>query len=74
MKKEALNKACSEIAKNVKRLKKKNHLSKSDLVRETGLDYHTIAKIESGRTPDPRISTIKKIADAFKEPLEELIK
>jgi len=74
MKKETLNKTHSEISKNVKRLKKKKHLSKSDLVRKTGLDYHTIAKIESGRTPDPRISTIKKIADAFKEPLEELIK
>lgn len=74
MTKKEVSKKNSEIAKNVKRLKKEKGLSKSDLVRETGLDYHTIAKIESGKTPDPRISTIKKIADVFNVSIEDLIR
>lgn len=67
------NKDISKIAENVKRLKKEKGLSKSDLVRETGLDYHTIAKIESGKTPDPRINTVIKIATALNKTLDQLI-
>jgi transcriptional regulator with XRE-family HTH domain len=63
----------SKIAENVKRLKKEKGLSKSDLVRETGLDYHTIAKIENGKTPDPRINTVIKIAAALKKTLDQLV-
>lgn len=63
----------SKIAENVKRLKKEKGLSKSDLVRKTGLDYHTIAKIENGKTPDPRINTVIKIAAALKKTLDQLV-
>lgn len=63
-----------KIAENIKRLKKEKGFSKSDLVRETGLDYHTIAKIENGRTPDPRVSTIIKISKVLKVSLDDLAK
>ena len=63
----------SKIAENVKRLKKEKGFSKSDLVRKTGLDYHTIAKIENGKTPDPRINTVIKIAAALKKTLDQLV-
>ena len=68
------NKAVSKIGENLKRIKKAKGFSKSDLVRQTDLDYHTIAKIENGVTPDPRISTLIKIANALKEPIGNLIK
>jgi len=63
-----------KIIRNLKRLKKDPRWSQSDLSRETNLAYHTIAKIETGATPDPRISTVLKIAAAFKVPIEDLIK
>lgn len=73
MKKKTKNKEISKIAENVKRLKKEKGFSKSDLVRETGLDYHTIAKIENGKTPDPRINTVIKIAAALNKTLDQLV-
>lgn len=63
----------SKIAENLKKIRCGKRVSKSKLVAETGLDYHTIAKIENGLTPDPRIGTLKKIADALKVPVDSLI-
>ena len=64
----------SKIAQNLKKLKKTHHLSQSDLCKKADLAYHTVAKIENGATPDPRISTMIKLAAAFQVPVEELIK
>lgn len=63
-----------KISENLKKLKKQNNLSQSDLCKKADLAYHTIAKIENGATPDPRISTIKKLAKALEVTVEELIK
>jgi len=65
-------KRLSKIAENIKKLKKEKGLSQSDLCKKTDLAYHTIAKIENGSTPDPRLSTVKKIADALGVTLERL--
>jgi transcriptional regulator with XRE-family HTH domain len=64
----------SKIAANLKKLKEEHGLSQSDLCKKTDLAYHTIAKIENGKTSDPRVSTIQKIAKAFNVPVEKLIK
>jgi transcriptional regulator with XRE-family HTH domain len=64
----------SKISGNIKKLLKKNGLSKSDLVRETGLDYHTIAKIARGVTPDPRVHTVEKLANALGVTINQLLK
>ena len=69
----AKKKRLSKIAENIKKLKKEQGLSQSDLCKKADLAYHTIAKIESGSTPDPRISTVKKIAEALGVTLEKLI-
>ncbi len=61
------------LRKNFKRLKG-DKWKQSSLSWETRLAYHTIAKIESGATKDPRISTLKKIADAFNVSLDQLVK
>lgn len=55
-------------------IRKQVEVSKSDLVRETGLDYHTISKIERGVTPDPRVHTVEKIADALGVSINQLLK
>jgi len=67
------NRGVSKISENVKRLKKEKGFSKSYLVRKTDLDYHTIAKIENGITPDPRISTVIKIAKVLAVSIDDLI-
>lgn len=74
MQKNLNEKAHSKIGVNIKKFTKKNGFSKSELVRRTGLDYHTIAKIERGVTPDPRVHTVVKIATALGITVEDLIK
>lgn len=74
MKKKLAKNQLSKIAKNLRRFRIEKHLSKSKLVTKTGLDYHTIAKIENGRTPDPRVHTMVKIANALETTVEELVK
>jgi len=66
------NQKVSKLGKNIGKFKKEKGFSKSELVRRTGLDYHTIAKIERGITPDPRINTVLKIAHALEKTVEEL--
>ncbi len=63
----------SKIAENLKKLKKEHRLSQSDLCKKADLAYHTVAKIENGATPDPRISTIIKLAGALQVPIDELV-
>jgi len=74
MQKNLSEKVHSKIGVNIKKFSKRNGLSKSELVRRTGLDYHTIAKIERGVTPDPRVHTVVKIASALGITVEELVK
>ena len=73
MKKKQAKKEPTKIAENLRKLRAKKRLSKSKLVSATGLDYHTIAKIENGRTPDPRVHTMVKIALALETSVEELV-
>ena len=65
------NKAIPKIAENFKKHRK--GISKSELVRRTGLDYHTLSKIESGNTPNPRINTVVKIAAALDKTLDQMV-
>jgi DNA-binding Xre family transcriptional regulator len=64
----------SQISKNIKKIIKEKKISKSTLVMKTGLDYHTISKIENGATPDPRINTVIKLVRALEISLDDLIK
>ena len=59
---------------NIKKHRQKLGLSQDKLSKLTGLTLHTIAKIESGATLDPRIETAKRIADALKSSLDDLVK
>ena len=49
-------------------------ISQDKLSKLAGITLHTITKIESGATPDPRIETIKKIADALGVSVDNLLK
>ncbi len=69
-----MSKQESKIGKNIKKYRKKLGISQDILSKRADLAYHTIAKIEAGSTPDPRIETVKKIADALGITLDDLMK
>ena len=53
-------KEISIIAKNIKKYREKKGVFQDKLSKLAGITLHTITKIESGATPDPRIETVKK--------------
>ena len=69
-----MSKQKSKIGKNMKKYRKKVGISQDVLSKRADLAYHTIAKIEAGSTPDPRIETVKKIADALGVTIDDLMK
>ena len=69
-----MSKQKSKIGKNMKKYRKKLGISQDMLSKRANLAYHTIAKIEAGSTPDPRIETVKKIADALGVTIDDLMK
>lgn len=64
----------SKIGENIKKCRLKLGMSQDALSKKADLAFHTIAKIESGATPDPRIETVKSIAGALGVSLDDLTK
>ena len=69
-----MSKQKSTIGDNIKKYRNKLGISQDVLSKRANLAFHTIAKIEAGSTPDPRIETVKKIADALGITLDDLMK
>ena len=61
------------LAKRVKELRNKFKITQDKLARKADIPFSTLAKIESGYTPNPSMETLIKIADAFELGLDELI-
>jgi putative transcriptional regulator len=62
------------IARNIKRYRGEHGISQDKLSKLAGVTLHTITKIEAGKTSDPRVETMRRIADALKVSIDELIK
>ena len=69
-----MSKQKSTIGDNIKKHRNKLGISQDVLSKRANLAFHTIAKIEAGSTPDPRIETVKKIADALGVLLDDLMR
>ena len=69
-----MSNAKTTIGDNIRKYRKKLGISQDILSKKANLAFHTIAKIEAGSTPDPRIETVKKIADALGVTLDDLMK
>lgn len=69
-----MSKEISIIAKNIKKYRAKMAISQDKLSKLAGITLHTITKIESRATLDPRIETVKKIADALGVSIDDLMK
>lgn len=62
------------LAKNIKKLRKNKGISQDKLSKLASVTLHTITKIEIGATLDPRIVTVKKIADSLETSIDALLK
>jgi len=62
------------IAKNIKKYRNKLKISQDKLSKLAGVTLHTLTKIETGATLDPRIETLKKIAKGLNVSVDNLIK
>ncbi|MCK5306887.1 MAG: helix-turn-helix transcriptional regulator [Candidatus Omnitrophica bacterium] len=62
------------LSKNIKQLRKKYNLSQEQLAQKAGITYSTLIKIESGLNKNPTLDTLRKIADALKVGVDNLIK
>jgi transcriptional regulator with XRE-family HTH domain len=62
------------IAKNIKKYRDKLGISQDKLSKLAGVTLHTLTKIETGSTPDPRIETLKKIAKGLGVSVNGLLK
>ena len=69
-----MSKELSAIAKNIKKYRAKLGISQDKLSKLAGITLHTITKIESGATSDPRIETVKKIAGGLGVSVDDLLK
>lgn len=62
------------ISENIKKQRAKLGISQDRLSKMANVTYNTIIKIESGATSNPRVETLKLIADALKVGIDDLMK
>ncbi len=62
-----------KIASNLAELLRKRCIKTNQLAHHIGIPMMTIRRLLSGETGDPRISTLKCIADYFEVSVDELI-
>ncbi len=62
------------LAKNIKKYRNKLGISQDKLSKLANITLHTLTKIESGATADPRIETVNRIANALGVSLDDLMK
>jgi len=61
------------LAKNIRKSRMGLGLSQDKLSKLAGVTLHTITKIESEATLDPRVETVKRIADALGCTIDSLV-
>ncbi|RLG12146.1 hypothetical protein DRN69_07025 [Candidatus Pacearchaeota archaeon] len=69
-----MSKELPTIAKNIKKYRDKLGISQDKLSKLASVTLHTLTKIETGSTPDPRIETLKKIAKGLGVSVNDLLK
>ena len=63
----------TKISENIKKYRAKLGISQDKLSKLADVTYTTIIKVESGATSNPRVETLKKIADALKVGIDDLM-
>lgn len=62
-----------QLITNLQKLMREHHISEAELSRQTEVPQPTLHKILSGKTADPRISTLKILADFFEISVDDLL-
>lgn len=64
----------STISKNIKKYRKDLGITQDKLSKLANITYNTLIKIESGATYNPRVETLKQIADALGVSIDDLMR
>lgn len=64
----------SRIGNNLKKYRLKSGLSQGDLAIKAEVTFHTISKIETGATNDPRALTLEKLVKVLDIKIDDLLK
>ena len=62
-----------KLSENLQRLLKEHRVSENTIAQALGIPVMTVRRIVSGETTDPRISTLKLLADYFSVFVDSLI-
>ena len=62
------------IENNIKKIRKNKGLTRKAISRKSGVIYRTLENIEKGKTKNPGIVTMKKIAETLEVPIDVLLK
>lgn len=62
------------LAENIKKYRNKQGVTQEALARKAGISYNTVIKLESRGIKDPRVGTVKKIADALEISIDTLLR
>ena len=68
-----MSKDLPKIAQNIKKLRTELGISQDKLSKLADVTFHTIAKIESGSTSNPGVTTMMKIAQALGVSVDDLL-
>lgn len=63
----------AQLADNLQNLLKANHLTLNQIAKDLEMPVMTVRRLFSGETSNPRISTLKLLADYFKVSIDALI-
>lgn len=61
------------LADNMKKYRKKLKLTQEALARKADISYNTVIKLESKGIIDPRMETLKKLANALNVSIDDLV-
>lgn len=61
------------LSENIKKYRNRLGLTQEALARKANISYNTIIKLESKGIVDPRMETLKKLADALGVSIDELV-
>lgn len=61
------------LSENIKKCRKKSGFTQEALARKADVSYNTIIKLESRGIKDPRVGTLKKLAEALNVSIDELV-
>lgn len=62
-----------KLGQNIKRIREQKGMTQGDICRALNLDRGYISSIENGKR-NPTLSTLKKLADALKISVDELLR